>query len=78
MTQSFLNCFVKIAYKKGLQHELSGNTKTVKTLAPSRETRRTPNAAVREKKAIGAQQIKSVKTNKAIRLAIRESLEFHA
>lgn len=77
-TQSFLNCLVRMAYKKGLQHELRGSTNTVNTLACSREIRCSPKTAVREKNAIGDQQIKSVKTSRAIRFAIRESFEFHA
>lgn len=78
MTQSFLNCLVRIAYRNGLQHEFSGRMNTVNTLASSSDTNWTPNAAVSEKKAIGAQQRKSVNTSSAIRLAIRESFEFHA
>lgn len=78
MTQSFLNCLVKMAYKNGLQHEFRGRTKIVNTFAPSRPMRLAPKQAVNAKKAMGAQQIKSVKTNNAMRLAMRESLEFHA
>lgn len=37
-----------------------------------------PQTAVSEKKAMGAQHIKSVKTRSAILLAILESLEFQA
>jgi hypothetical protein len=61
-----------------LQHELSGRINTVNTFACSREISCKPNAAVREKNAIGDQQIKSVKTRSAILFAILESLEFHA
>ena len=61
-----------------MQHELSGRMNTVNTLASSSDTNWTPKAAVSEKKAIGAQQRKSVNTSNAIRLAMRESLEFHA
>ena len=78
MTQSFLNCLVRMAYRNGLQHELSGRMKTVKTLASSSDTNCTPKAAVSEKKAMGAQHRKSVKTSRAIRLAMRESFEFQA
>ena len=78
ITQSFLNCLVRIAYKKGLQQLFKGKMKMVKTLACSRLIKCTPPAAVKAKKAIGAQQIKSVKTSKAILLAIRLSLEFQA
>jgi len=77
-TQSFLNCLVKIAYKKGLQHEFNGRMKTVNTLASSRDTNWRPKTAVSEKNAIGNQQSKSVNTSRAIRFAIRVSLEFHA
>lgn len=77
-TQSFLNCFVRIAYKNGLQHEFRGRMKTVKTFACSRDIKCNPKAAVKERKAIGDQQMKSVNTSKAIRLAILESLLFHA
>ena len=42
----------------------------VKTLAVSREMRFRPKLAVRARKAIGDQQMKSVNTNRAIRLAI--------
>lgn len=78
ITQSFLNCFVSSAYKNGLQQELKGKTNTVKTLASSSVIKWRPKAAVREKNAIGAKQIKSVKTSSAMRFAIRESLLFHA
>merc|ERR1719471_1315176 len=78
ITQSFLNCLVRMAYRNGLQQLFNGRTKTVKTLAPSREMSWAPHAAVREKNAMGNQQTKSVNTNRAIRLAILESLEFHA
>lgn len=78
ITQSFLNCFVNIAYKNGLQHEFNGNTNTVNTLACSKEIKCRPNAAVKEKNAIGDQHKKSVNTNRAILLAILESFEFHA
>ena len=77
-THSFLNCLVKIAYKNGFAHELSGKTNIVKTLASSNEIRCRPETAVSVKKAIGAQHKKSVNTNRAIRLAIRESFEFQA
>ena len=53
-----------------MQHELRGRMKMVKTLAVSREMRLAPKLAVRARKAIGDQQMKSVNTNKAIRLAI--------
>lgn len=78
MTQSFLNCFVKMAYKNGLQHEFNGSIKTVKTLACSSVINCIPHMALIDKNAIGLQQRKSVNTNKAIRLAIRESFEFQA
>lgn len=78
MTQSFLNCFVRMAYRNGLQHELSGRMNTVKILASSSEMKRKPDAAVSEKNAMGAQQRKSVNTSSAMRLAMRESFEFHA
>lgn len=78
MAQSFLNCLVKMAYKNGLQHELSGRTKMVKILASSKEIKLNPQTAIKEKKAIGAQHKKSVKTSNAILLAILESFEFHA
>ena len=52
--------------------------KIVKTLACSKLIKLTPPAAVRAKNAIGAQQMKSVKTKRAILLAIRLSLEFQA
>ena len=48
------------------------------TFACSNEINGTPRHAHNAKNAIGAQHIKSVKTSKAIRFAIRESLEFHA
>ncbi len=70
MTQSFLNCFVSMAYRNGLQQELRGRTKMVKTLACSREMRWRPKQEDKAKKAIGAQQMKSVNTNRAMRLAI--------
>ena len=50
----------------------------MKTFAASSEIRLAPPAAVRAKKAMGNQQMKSVKTSSAIRFAIRESLEFQA
>lgn len=50
----------------------------VKTFASSNDIRWRPDTAVNEKKAIGAQHKKSVKTKRAIRLAIRESFEFQA
>merc|ERR1719189_3265055 len=78
ITQSFLNCLVKMAYKKGLQQLFRGKMKIVKTLACSKLIKLTPPAAVRAKNAIGAQQIKSVKTSRAILLAIRLSFEFQA
>ena len=78
ITQSFLNCLVKMAYRKGLQQLFKGRMKTVNTLACSRLIKWTPPAAVKAKKAIGAQQMKSVKTNRAILLAILESFEFQA
>lgn len=77
-TQSFLNCLVKMAYRNGLAQLFKGRTKMVKTLASSSDIKCAPKTAVSEKKAIGAQQMKSVMTSKAILLAIRESLEFHA
>jgi hypothetical protein len=67
-----------MAYRNGLQQEFRGRINTVNTLACSREMRCSPNAAVREKNAIGDQQMKSVNTRRAIRFAILESLEFHA
>jgi hypothetical protein len=67
-----------MAYRKGLQHELRGRINTVNTFACSKEMSCSPNAAVREKNAIGDQQMKSVNTRRAIRLAILESFEFHA
>ena len=48
------------------------------TFACSKEIRYTPKDANRAKNAIGAQHMKSVNTSRAILLAIRESLEFHA
>ena len=48
------------------------------TFACSREIKYTPKDASNAKNAIGAQHIKSVKTSRAILLAIRESFEFHA
>lgn len=77
-TQSFLNCFVIMAYRKGLQQEFSGKMNTVKILACSKEISCNPNIAVMEKKAMGDQHRKSVNTNKAILLAILESFVFHA
>lgn len=77
-TQSFLNCLVNRAYRKGLQQELNGRINTVNTLASFSDIKCKPKAAVREKKAIGAQQMKSVNTSSAIRLAMRESLLFQA
>ena len=47
-------------------------------MAPLRSMRFLPKEAPREKKAIGAQHRKSVKTSSAIRLATRVSLEFQA
>lgn len=76
--QSFLNCFVRIAYRNGLQHELSGSTNTVNTFASSSDTSCAPKAAVNAKNAMGDQHRKSVNTSRAMRFAIRESLEFHA
>lgn len=67
-----------MAYRNGLQQELRGRIKTVNTLASSKETNCKPNAAVNEKKAIGNQQRRSVKTRRAIFLAIRVSFEFQA
>lgn len=67
-----------MAYKKGLAHELSGSTKMVKILASFSEINSFPKAAVREKNEMGAQQAKSVKTNRAIRLAMRVSFECQA
>ena len=52
--------------------------KIQKTFACSKLIKGSPAAAVNAKKAIGAQHMKSVKTNKAIRLAILESFEFQA
>src|SRR5699024_7319537 len=77
-TQSFFNCFVQMAYRNGLAQELSGRMKTVKTFASFSEMSSKPKTAVREKKAIGAQQQKSVNTSSAIRFAILLSLLFHA
>ena len=48
------------------------------TLAPSSEMSWAPNAAVMARKAMGNQQIKSVKTSSAIRFAIFESFVFQA
>lgn len=78
ITQSFLNCFVSIAYRNGLQQEFNGRMKTVNTFACSSVINCQPRTAVMEKNAIGDQQRKSVNTRSAIRLAIRESLEFQA
>lgn len=78
ITQSFLNCLVMMAYKNGLQHEFSGNTNTVNTLACSSDIKCIPNTAVNDRNAIGDQHKKSVNTSNAIRLAIRESFEFQA
>ena len=64
ITQSFLNCFVRMAYRKGLQQEFSGRTNTVNTLAPSRDIRWRPQAALVAKKAMGNQQMKSVNTER--------------
>lgn len=61
-----------------MQHELSGRIKTVKIFASSSDTNCSPDAAVSEKKAMGAQHKKSVNTSNAIRLAILESFEFQA
>lgn len=47
-------------------------------MAPSSEMSWTPQAAVTAKNAMGNQQMKSVNTSSAIRLAILESLEFQA
>jgi hypothetical protein len=69
---------VKIAYKKGFAQEFRGRIKIVKTLASSKDIKCKPETAVKEKNAIGAQHKKSVKTNNAILLAIRESFEFQA
>lgn len=77
-TQSFLNCFVKIAYRNGFAQLLRGSTKIVKTLASFKDMSSLPKAAVKEINVIGAQQMKSVKTSSAMRLATRESLEFQA
>jgi len=56
--------------KKYTNHEFKGNTKTVKTFACSRVIKCTPKQAERAIKAIGNQQIKSVKTKRAMRFAI--------
>jgi len=53
-----------------LYHEFSGRTNIVKTFACSKEIRCTPKHDVRAKRAIGNQQIKSVKTSRAILFAI--------
>uniref|UniRef100_A0A182SJ03 Uncharacterized protein n=1 Tax=Anopheles maculatus TaxID=74869 RepID=A0A182SJ03_9DIPT len=65
-TQSFLNCLVRMAYRKGLQQELSGSMNTVNTFACSSEIRCSPNTAVSEKNAIGDQQIKSTHGEHAV------------
>ena len=78
LTQSLLNCLVKNAYRKGFAQLFNGNTKIVNTLASFKLILvvSKPNAAVREKKMMGAQQKKSVNTSKAILLATTVSLLF--
>ena len=57
-----------------MQHELRGRMKMVKTFAVSSEMRLRPKLAVRARKAMGDQQMKSVNTSRAILLAILETV----